>query len=95
MELRSEMDWCFEIQCRGLCSHRMYPNTNRDLKISRCPCGFDGSGSDASWGPQLSSVSVHSFFGGSGKLRKADISFDCCVVNVIPRYFHPLRYFTT
>ena len=89
------MDWRFEIQWRGPFSHRMYPDTERDLKISRCLGGLDGSGSDASLGPHLASVSAHSLFGGRGKLIKAEISFDCCVVNVIPRDLLTLKYFTT
>ena len=94
MELRALMDWRFEIQWRGPFSHRMYPDTDRDLKRSRCLGGLDGPGSDASWGPQLASVSEHSFFGERGKLKKAEILFDCCAVKVIPRYLQPLIYFT-
>ena len=88
------MDWRFEIQSRGPFSHIIYPDTDRDLNISRCSVGSEESVSDASWGPHLASVSADSLFGGSGKLRKADTSFDCCIVNVIPRDLHPLRYFT-
>ena len=73
----------------------MYPDTERELNRSRCLGGLDRSGYDASWGPQLASVSAHRLFGGRRKLRKGDMSFDCCVVNVIPRDLQPLRYFTT
>ena len=54
----------------------MYPYTSLDLNISRCSGGVDGSGSDVSWGPQLASVSADSLFRVSGKLRKAEMSFD-------------------
>ena len=40
-------------------------------------------------------MSAHSLFGGREKLRKADISFDCCIMNLIPKDLQPLRYFTT
>ena len=72
----------------------MHPDTDRDLKRSRCSGGLDGSVSGASWGPQLALLSAHSLFGGRGELRKADISFYCCVVNVIPRDLQSLGYFT-
>ena len=68
----------------------MYSNNYSYLKRSRCLVGLDGLGSDASWGPQLASVSAHSLFGGRGELRKAVISFDCCVVNILPRDFKSL-----
>ena len=84
------MDWRFDIQWRFLFSHIMYPDTDRELNILRCSGGLDGSGSDVSWGPQLASVSAHSLFGGMGKLRKTDISFYFCIVDVIPRDLHPL-----
>ena len=89
------MDWRFEIQWRGPFRHRMYPDTDHDLRISRCSGGMERSENDAYWGHNLASVSVHSLFGVMGKLRKAEISFDRCVVNVIPRYLQPLKYFTT
>ena len=72
----------------------MYPDTDRDLKISRCSGGIDKSSSDAYLGTQLASVSAHSLFRGSGKLRKLDMSFYLRVVNVIPRDLHSLKYFT-
>ena len=89
------MDWRFDIQWRFLFSHIMYPDTDRELNILRCSGGLDGSGFYASWGPQLALVSAYSFFGGSEKLRKANISFDCRVVNAIPRDLHTLIYFAT
>ena len=76
MELWAVMDWSFEIQWRVPFSQRMYSDTDRDLKRSRCLGGMDGLVSEASWGPQLALVSSQSLFGGRGKLRKAEISFD-------------------
>ena len=76
------MEWRFEIQWRGPFSHRMYPITDCELRKSRCSGGLDGSGSDESWGTHLALVSVHSLFGGSGKLREVKMSFDCCVVKL-------------
>ena len=73
----------------------MYPNSDCYLKISRCSGGMDGSVSDVSWVTQLTSGSEHSLFGVREKLSKAEISFHCCVVNVIPRDLYPFRYFTT
>ena len=73
VELRAVMDWRFEIQCRGPFIHIMYPDTDRELKRSRCLGGLDGLGSDAYCGPQLVSVSVNSLFGVRGKLRKEEI----------------------
>ena len=80
------MDWRFEIQWRGPLIHRMYPRNDCDLKRSGCLGGLGGLGSDASWGTQLELVSAHSLFGGRGESRKADTSFDCCVVNAILSY---------
>ena len=94
MDFWAVMDWRFEIQWRGPFSHIIYHNTDCDLKIYRCSDGMYRSGSDVSWGNQLASVSVHSLFGGRGELRKAEMSFDCCVVNVVPRDLQLLRYFT-
>ena len=91
MELWAVMDWRFEIPCRGQFSHIMYPDNDSDLKRSRCSIGLDRSGFDDSWGTQLASVSAHSLFGGRVKLRKSEMSFDCCVVNVISRDLKPLR----
>ena len=71
----------------------MYPDTNCELNILRCLGGIVMSGFDAYWGPQLASVSTNSLFVGSGKLRKAYMSFDCRVVNILPRNLHPLIYF--
>ena len=51
VELRSVMDWRFEIQWRGPFSHRMYPDPDRELNRSRCSGGMDGSGSDTFWEP--------------------------------------------
>ena len=54
----------------------MYPDTDRDLNRSRCSVGSEESVSDASWGTHLASVSADSLFRVSGKLRKAEMSFD-------------------
>ena len=95
VELQAVMDWRFDIQWRVTFSQRMYPDNDRDLKRCMCSGGMDRSISDASWGTRLASVIAHSLFGGKGKLRKSDISYYCCVVNVIPRDLQPLRYFST
>ena len=81
------MDWRFKIQWRGPFSQRIYPDTDSNLNISGCSGGQYGSVSDVSWVTQLTSGSEHSLFGVREKLSKAEISFHCCVVNVIPRQF--------
>ena len=53
----------------------MYPDTDFDLKRSRCSGGMDRSDPNTSWKPQLALVNAHSLFGGRGELSKADISF--------------------
>ena len=72
----------------------MYPKTDSYLNRSSCSGGLDGLVSDAYWGPQLASMSAYSLLGEREELRKVEISFYCCVVNVIPRDLQPLRYFT-
>ena len=89
------MDWRFHIQWRGPFSHIMYPDSDCDLNRSKCSGGLDRLGSDAPWGTQLASVIAHILFGGREKLRKLDISFYCCVLNIIPRDLHTFRYFST